>query len=180
MSNICDSYTSSTSNQTNLYTGYDVCFGQSFTGNGEDLTSVVFKLDKVGSPTGTATFRLWTHTGTYGTSSLGSGSALATSATLDVSTLTTSMTDKTLTFSAPYYTLANGTYYVVTCVYQGGSSSNYVRVRYDDTSPAHAGNATYNPDLGATWYAQNTRDVYFIVYTDPVPSTATGNFFMLF
>jgi len=64
--------------------------GQSFTtdGSGGVLSNIRWLVDKTGSPTGNATAKVYTHSGTLGTSSIPTGAALATSNTLDVTTIT--------------------------------------------------------------------------------------------
>src|SRR3990170_1331257 len=74
--------------------------GQSFNASfGATLNTCQFYLKKTGSPTGNAVAKLYAHSGTYGTSSIATGAALATSGTLNVATLTTSAVLKTFTFA---------------------------------------------------------------------------------
>ena len=68
-----------------IYAGGNPAVGQSFTGNGLILNSAEFYLKKKGSPTGNAVVKIYAHSGTYGTSSVPTGSALATSDNFDVS-----------------------------------------------------------------------------------------------
>lgn len=161
-----DSY--SETNQTNVFVLYDTGdtgWGQSFAGNGGLLSQAVFYLAKVGSPTGNATANIYAHSGTFGSSSVPTGTALATSATFNVATLSTSLALITFTFSgANQITLSNGTNYVVSVEYSGGDVSNYVRVGYDNTSPTAAGNAA---ELFGSW-SSNSNDLCFYVYTAPL------------
>lgn len=84
---------------------------QSFTATGVTLDSAKFYLRKsVGSPTGNATAILYAHSGTFGTNSVPTGSALATSDPFDVSTLTSSFQLATFNFTGVNrYALVNGT-----------------------------------------------------------------------
>lgn len=112
-------------------------FNQLFTGK---LTQVKFYARKVGSPTGNATAAIYAHSGTYGSSSVATGSALATSGNFDVSTLTGSLALITLTFTgADAITLSSGTNYVVGIRYTGGDASNNVVVGRDSVG-THTGN----------------------------------------
>ena len=124
-----------------LRSGADTGWGQSFTGNGATIGSVMFQLKKVASPTGNAVAKIYAHSGTFGSSSVPTGTALATSDNFDVATLTTSLALSTLTFSGGnQITLTNGTNYVVTLEYSGGDSNNYIQLTRDTSSPTHAGN----------------------------------------
>lgn len=134
------------------------------------VTSCKFYLSKTLSPTGNAVAKLYAHSGTYGTSSLPTGSALATSNTLDVSTLTTSFVLYELTFATPY-TISASTYYEIAIEYSGGDASNLVSVATDNSAPTHGGNEAYL-DAGA-WTAQ-ARDTCFYVYGTEVVAGTRG------
>jgi hypothetical protein len=138
--------------------------GQSFTGASQiyGLQTVKFYLRKSGSPTGSAYAKLYSHDGTYGSSSLPTGSALATSSVLDVSTLTTEYQLITFTFSEPYYDINATTYYVITFDYAEGNNSNYIEVGLDSSSPSHSGNSCYYT-LGS-WTSYTGWDFVFYVY----------------
>jgi len=114
----------------NIYNGSYTGASQSFTGDGNNLGSSKFYLKKFGSPTGNAVAKLYDHSGTFGTSSVPTGSALATSSTFDVSTLTTTAQLIEFSFDGTY-TLVNGTKYVITIEYSGGSGANQVQVGFD-------------------------------------------------
>lgn len=124
--------------------GMDVSgVGQSFTGNGYPIVSCAFYLKATGSPTGNAVAKIYAHTGTFGTSSAPTGTALATSDPLDVSTLTGSYVLTRFSFpTAQQITLVDGTNYVVTIEYSAGSGGNTVEVGSDSSSPSHDGNGT--------------------------------------
>lgn len=138
--------------------------GQSFTGAGTPLVSAKFFLKKTGTPTGYAVAKVYAHSGTFGTSSIPTGAALATSTLLDVSTLTTSYALTELKFNdSNSITLSNGTNYVITIEYSGGNVSNTLDVGRDGSSPTASGNSsTYN---GSTWTAVSTSDLCGYVLT---------------
>lgn len=140
--------------------------GQSITGDGGTLASVEFYLNKVdGSPTGNAVAKIYAHSGTFGTSSVATGAALATSATFDVSVLTVTRELVEFIFSGGnQITLANGTKYCAVVEFSGGDSSNSLGVAIDTSSPTHAGNQTYL--FGGTWLAAAGADVIFYVNTE--------------
>lgn len=115
--------------------------GQSFTANGTKITSAKIDIRRNGSPTGNAVMKLYAHSGTYGTSSVPTGTALATSDVVDVSTISATEGFQTFTFSgANQYQTTNGTYYCLAIEYTGGDGSNNITVYIDNTSPTHSGN----------------------------------------
>ncbi len=147
--------------------GYSVYSGlpeyaQSFTGNGNTLDSAKFYLKKVGSPTGNVYAKIYAHTGTFGSGGTPTGSALAVSDAVDVSTIGTSNALQTFSFSgANRITLANGTHYCVVISYSGGTAGvDFIIAGYDSTSPTHAGNAAY---YDTSWHA-TSPDICFYVY----------------
>ena len=161
-----DSYSESNhSALLSLYSGDNISYGQSFT-NPDTITldSCKFYINKVGLPTGNVTVKVYAHSGTYGTSSIPTGSALATSDVVDISTLTTSKQLITFHFSgANKIALSASTYYVVTITYSGGDVSNLLQVSVDSTSPTHSGNKSYSTDESG-WTAQSTQDLILYVY----------------
>ncbi|MAH45217.1 hypothetical protein CMI37_05275 [Candidatus Pacearchaeota archaeon] len=137
--------------------------GQSFTGTAGYLGKVTFHIRKTGSPTGSAVAKLYAHTGVFGTSSLPTGGALATSNNFDVSTLTTSFVLRDLFFSgANRYLLVAGTKYFISIGYTGGNGSNKVEPGYDSSAPSHGGNYGYE---NGGWTAAAAVDACFYVYT---------------
>jgi hypothetical protein len=137
---------------------------QSFaSGDGGTLDSAKFYLSKTGSPTGNAYARIYAHTGTYGTSSLPTGSVLATSDALNVASLTTSRVLTTLSFSgANRISLTASTYYCVTFYYANGSAwSTAALIGKDSSSPSHAGNVG---EYRSSWTAANDQDLLFYLY----------------
>jgi len=148
---------------------------------GQELDSVKFYLAKYGSPTGNIVVRLYAHTGTYGTSSVPTGSILATSDVVDITTLTTFPTFSLITFSftgAERYALSNSTNYTAVVYFTGGDANNNAMVGVDGSSPTHGGNFANYPD-GGSWTAVSGEDAPFYVYGDiiatptPTPAPAT-------
>jgi hypothetical protein len=154
------------SGTTSLYSGSTVGAGQSFTADGKILSACRFHLKKTGSPTGNAVCKIYAHSGTLGSSSIPTGAALATSSTLDVSTLTTSyvLTEFKFTGTSNVITLTNATNYVLAIEYSGGSVGNTLDVGTDTSAPTAPGNfSTYN---GSSWTAVSGTDACFYLYTD--------------
>lgn len=138
---------------------------QSFTGDGNVLDSIALYLAKLGSPAGNMTVYIYAHTGTFGTSSLPTGSILATSDTINANTLSTSHVLTTFNFSgANRITLTNTTKYVLVIDFESGDGSNTVKVGVDSSSPTHAGNAAENDARFGGWTARSGTDLCFYVY----------------
>ena len=156
------SYSESNQDSTTDINDTIIGVAQSFTGTGGILSSCQFYLKKSGSPTGNAVAKIYAHSGTFGTSSIPTGAALATSDNFDVSTLTTSFALTTFTFSnnANWFTLVNATNYVVAIEYTG-TSSDFIQIGYDGSAPGHGGN--YSSLTTTTWTPVSGRDVCFYV-----------------
>lgn len=148
--------------------------GQSFA-NGtlaKFLTRATAKLKKVGTPTGNLVAKLYAHSGTFGSSSVPTGGALATSVNIDVSKLTTAYETIEIGFTTQYEMVAS-TNYVITFEYSGGDGSNYVHVE-GAASGTHAGNRSENT---GTWSASAGSDLNFAVFTSPKLYGISGELF---
>lgn len=147
----------------NVNTGVSQSFTASFSGT---LTNASFNLKKVGTPTGNIVYKLYAHSGTYGTSSIPTGTALATSDTFAVSGLTTSPVKTTINFSGGnQYALVSGTFYVITAEYTVGTAANNV-VAMSPNFTGHSGNTASL--AGSTWTSSG-NDINF-----EVKATSTG------
>lgn len=179
MAALIDSYAFSNANQSAQFYSGRFGYAQSFTGNGNILGTVVLYLGKKGSPTGIATANIYNITGSFGSTSIPTGAALATSDGIEVSNLPISTGAQAqqvaITFDftgANQITLTNGTNYCVALEYSGGGALNVdvVWVSYD-SSGAAAGNYSSSVDL-STWSASAAEDFIFYVYdNNNSPST---------
>lgn len=178
---IDDSYEVADIQATLQITDTNERMAQSFLSQGGNLDSAKFLLAKIGSPTGNLRVKIYAHSGTYGTSSVPTGAALATaSEVLDVTTLpaTAGITWFTFNFvGAERIALTPGTHYCVAIEYDGtGTGSDTPLVGYDNSSATHGGNrSTFNSTI---WNA-GTNDLEFYVYTagpllDKVSGTDAG------
>lgn len=177
MASIVDSYIES-NRDDDISVGPEPDFSdtayQSFTGDGKALYSVKLYLSKTGTPTGNAHVDIYAHSGTFGTSSVPTGSVLATSSNFDVSTLTGTPTLYEILFTgANKITLTNATKYVWAFVSNNGNASNFVNIGIDITSPTHGGN--WGDHFGGTWNAVAGGDLIFYVYGEAVGPTATAS-----
>jgi hypothetical protein len=74
---------------------------QSFVGNGANLKYATFFAHKSGNPTGNVYAKLYAHSGVYGTSSVPTGSPLATSDPIAANSLPTENYWTSFTFPSP-------------------------------------------------------------------------------
>lgn len=129
----------------------------------KNISTVKFKLLNDDSATGSGYAVLYAMKGIYGTSGEPTGSALATSSDLDLSTLNTSTpTWETFTFSSSYQ-MVSGTKY---CICWEHDSTSEVKIRYAYTDTAHDGNACFEDNEGDSWDHQDDRWILFEVYGD--------------
>lgn len=167
MATLADSY-SETNKDTasSIQSAGATAAGQSFTAIAGNLDSCKFYLAKTGSPTGNMVARLYALTGTFGTDSKPTGAALATSGSIDVSTLTGSFVLVTFSFTGvDRVTLVNGTKYVIVFEYTGGDGSNLASLGGDGSAPSHAGNRSLF--IGGSWsVADNNLDYCFYLYEE--------------
>lgn len=143
---------------------------QCFVAKGGNLSTSKFDLKKTGAPTGNSTSKIYAVSGTCGVDAIPTGAALATSGTLDVSTLTTSFVLTTFTFTGGnQIALTAGTSYFVSVEYTGGDASNRVDVGNDNTSPTDPGNAAL--ETTGTWVVEASYDiVYYVIASGSAPT----------
>jgi len=98
-----------------------------------------------------------------GTSSLPTGSALATSTAKTQADVGESFGLVEFTFGTPYTTVAGSNYVITLKVTRSAGTSN-ISFGSDTSSSTHPGNACYNTGVG--WNAYDTRDLCFYVISD--------------
>lgn len=147
--------------------------GQSFTGLANYLLKTCrFYLSKVGVPVGNLVAVLSTHSGTYGTDSVPTGAALATSNPIAIAGLG-AIALVTFTFPTPYK-LAAVKYCLDVRVNDAvtiNGVTDYVPVGQDSSAPSHGGN--YFMYQSGAWSGDNTRDTCF--YGDGTLSQIKGS-----
>lgn len=166
----CADYTTQDSTQSIGGSLTNDAVGQSFAGNAGELANALFYLKKTGSPSGDITAKVYAHSGTFGSSSVPTGTALATSETIDIADVTGTYAEYVFRFNQVTtdnnITLASGTNYVVTVEYSGGDGSNYLDVGYDAGAGAgEPGNMSVRAVSGGAWTAQANDDAYYKVRT---------------
>jgi len=165
---VTDSYGIANQSATSPLNDVNHGYAQSVTGDGNTLSRAQFMLSKTASPTGTAVAKLYAHTGTFGTDSEPTGVALATSETLDVSTLDGVLTMTDFEFRDEFL-LVNTTKYVLTIEYTAGTAVNIVNVGTDTSAPTHAGNfATGDNAVPIVWTAVGGTDAIFELRTGAI------------
>jgi len=143
--------------------------GQSFTGTGGTLSRARLRLKAVASPTGNAVCKIYASTGTN-PNRTPTGTALATSNTVDVSGIGAVYEDVDFEFEDEY-ALVNGTTYFLVLEYDG-NSSNYLHWEYDNANGDTSNNAaTYT----TSWAAQSGNDMRYNVYTGGIVKLTLSN-----
>jgi len=151
--------------------------GQSFINLDKDynISSCKFYMYRTATVSGTLTAKLYAHSGTYGNTSIPTGTPLATSSAVSASGLPTSLELVEFTFATPYKMIAN-TNYVIMLEYSGTSGANVQIVR---GAPGRGGNYIIYSDETTTYSPNNGRDLVFYVYGNIVAnSSAFFQFFM--
>ena len=172
---LVDSYDESNGDRNTVINAVDGgVVAQSFTATDVSLKSVTFKLKRNLDPVGNIWAELYTHSGTFGTSSVGTGAALATSDQIVASSLSTSYTLVTFTFTGSNrINLVSGTKYLIAINAENcGDSTNSVVIHIDHSSPTHSGNYAFR-DLGGTWAASSVDDIPFYLYGETLPAVNT-------
>jgi hypothetical protein len=137
-------------------------FGQTFTTAAAPtyyLSEAAVKVEKIGSPTGTLTARLYA---TLAGSPV--GSALASSATVNVAGLTANMTEQLFTFSDDYLMSASTTYYLAVELDSADvDGSNHIGMATDWASnEVHAGTLYYYNN--SAYSSQADEETVFYLY----------------
>lgn len=147
--------------------------------NAQYLTRVRVKMRKVLSPTGNLTAVLYAHTGTFGTSSTPTGTALATSENFDVATLTTAYKEYEIAFgtagATAHFEMVASTNYCIAFEHAVIDASNYVEIQGDATAANHPGNRAQL--VGAVWTATAADNLDFKVYASPKQYSIRGEIF---
>lgn len=163
---LADSYPES--NFSSLFSVYAEAtqFGQSFTATGGTLDSVAFWLSADPDATGNVTANVYAHTGTFGVDGVPTGSRIARSLPVDVSTINVSPFELVTFHFDNLVQLTPGAHYVV-AVYYAGPWPDPLSLGMDDSTPTHPGNAASYHVPSGTWYSQS-QDLVFYVYQTPL------------
>jgi len=144
--------------------------GQSITGDGTILRNIKWFVSTSGTPTGNVVSKVYAHSGSFGTTSVPTGAALATSNNVDVTTIGTTFALHDFKFDDGF-TLVNTTNYVITLEFTG-TSSDFINVGTDTSTPGHAGN--FSTFASPTWTAVGGTDACFFVSSIETAFTDLG------
>lgn len=139
---------------------------QSFTvgSNNMLVTKVAVNLKVgAGSPTGDITASIYSHSGTYGTSSVPNALQGSASDPIEAATLTADYERTVFHFPTPV-SLTASTYYCLVIEHGDGTAGNYVEIEGLASSGTHSGNRSHNT---AGWTAAGSDDLAFEVFTSP-------------
>ena len=167
---LIDSYSEANYTATASLNDTRTVVGQVFTPSvSAYIRSSKFYISKENSPTGTIVSKLYAVTGTAGSTAVPTGSPLAISTGVNVSTLSPwpTLALVTFDFTPNGFLMSAGVPYAIVAEYSGGSATNTVPVGKNNVG-THPGNKT-EMDLGV-WIADADYDTIFYVYGD-VPGT---------
>lgn len=152
--------------------------GQSFqVQNSCTLDSLIIDMHTNGTPSGSFQFEIYAISGTYGSTSIPTGSALATSDTFAVSSLTGSYATYTINFSgANRIAVTSGQQYALVCNYANTAFPNAIFFK-NKTPSFHGGNMSYK--TAGTWNALSTYDAIFDLQGVTASGNTTSAFFTL-
>jgi len=158
------------------YTGGNQSWGQSFLGNGEYLKRVGVQLFRRNDPPDANVIcSIFAHSGTFGSTGVPTGSALAT-ASIPSGRLNQNATQD---FQWEYFDfdgtlqLADGTPYflAISVDTPGPNSSNSHGIGWDNSSPVAPGNSAFQ-NAALSWAAYPTSDLMFAIWTDEAKDAA--------
>lgn len=139
--------------------------GQTFTGDGQNITKCRWYLGKNGSPTALFVAKIYAHTGTWGSGGLPIGAALATSDSVSATVVTSALGLVDFNFTGiNQITLTNGVHYVLTIEYLSGTvpdGSNNLNFGADSTAPTHNGNAVVSLWSGGGWFTTGRDGIFY-------------------
>jgi hypothetical protein len=155
----------------NSYVGVAQSFTCSVTGSA--LMRATFYLCRFNFPTGNVVANLYAHSGTYGSTSIPTGSPLATSAAVDIQTIPNADYGLVNFDFSSGYVMTNSAHYCISVEYSGGNTSQALVAGYDSTSAVHGGNLSEL--LGSTWAqgATNTDLCFYVYGSNPSVSSAS-------
>jgi len=144
--------------------------GQSFTNNQPDcnISSCKFYLFKEGTIEGNVEALLYNHDGTYGESSVPTGSVLATSESVSVSNIPSLPALIEFNFTETVNLISGGKY-VIALDYSGSDMNNYIAM---GRALGHSGNGCFYQSLFGWDY--NNTDYIFYIYGNLISPTISN------
>lgn len=158
---LLDSYAGSADDITRMDANRDEV-GQGFNiATPATVSGCKFHIRRGSAAAGPIVCRLYASTGTMGVDATPTGAALAASAAIDANTISSSAGLVDFPFTAPV-AVAAGDYFVA-LEFTTGNNPDWVEVFYDNTSPAHSGNAVDALSTGGP-YTVSAWDILFEAY----------------
>lgn len=144
-------------------------FGQKFVAGGTSIDTVAFKLAKTGTISGNMLMKIYSDSGGF------PGTLIGTSDPINANTLSGSATVTTFTFSTPV-SLTNGATYHAVLDNSSVSLSigNAILVSVDTTNPYASGNEVFTLNSGSTWNSGAPNDLYFDIQATASALTLSG------
>lgn len=161
-----DSYSEANQSEIQNLDSTFIKWGQSFTTPNDgisyslDSCDIYMKKHTGHAPTGTIYARLYSHSGTYGSTSVGNTLLATSTNNVDASAMSTTFALINFTFDNTLILTPNTNY--VIAVTSDDHNADDTDVGFDSTSPSHGGNGMYH--AAGAWTEQPTRDLCFYVY----------------
>ncbi len=173
---IIDSYNLSNNDSIFSPSTTNTALGQSFTGNGGTLGGVIIGAQNQTATAGNVNAIIYATTGTFGTSSVPTGAALATSDTVNLTTWPSRLGIVRFNFSGGnQITLTNATHYFLSIEF---TATLNIGVAVDSTAPTAPGNFASRPS--GVWTANNTEDMgFYVLQTSTAPSQLEPQYLLL-
>ena len=137
------------------------------------LDSCKFKLYKEADDGGNVYVEVYEHTGTFGSTSKPTGTALATSDTINISDLSSSASWVKFSFTGANRITLEGGYYCL-AIHCSTGGTDYITCQIDSASTTDPGNfsATSN---GSTWTTTSSWDILFEIFYENNTVSETGS-----
>lgn len=128
----------------------------------QTISKITVSIAATGSPTGMVVAKIYNTANTFGTNSIPTGTVLATSNPIDVSTLSDSYTNVDFIFRPSEKIQLGGSFKAISIEYSDGSSDDYISIGTDTTS-SYEGYFSY---LRGSWNSENSQDMVFEIEYD--------------
>lgn len=158
--------------ESGVRTGIGMSFQMGTTGT---ISNCSMQMNKIGSPTGDVVLKIYNNANSFGGGDdEPTGDPLAISDPVDAADIRTTLGKQDFQFSDKVQLSTGGDGYVLTAEYANGSSTNYIEVGADNTSPTYAGNSCVQSTAGGAWTA-TFQSVVFSVRSGAILEINSAN-----
>lgn len=166
-SNVIDSFSDSNSNGTQGINSAISGYGQTFHGSNATINSAQFYLKNGTGETGSVSAKIYAMSGSYGSTGVPTGSALASSTSISGALIPTTTSPITFSFPSPL-TISSGTDYVLTLEITSSNGTG-ILIDRDSSSPTHGGNISFFS--GGSWGSPSgaTNAIFTLYSTSSLP-----------